>query len=104
MPATIDSYRSLDERLLRAGYYATTDWMMGKLEQFYEGSACTLIGQCGRGATKSVTGSKVGLNETVNGDWEIPPGERHYFAFVSSNKEEAQQRLHLIQSFLTALG
>ncbi|HEY3494355.1 MAG TPA: hypothetical protein VGK73_06705 [Polyangiaceae bacterium] len=62
------------------------------------------MGRVGRGGAKSHTSSKVALNETLFGDWRVPPGERHFWAFVSARREEAEQRVVLLESFLRALG
>ncbi len=62
------------------------------------------MGRVGRGGAKSHTSSKLALNETLFGDWRIPPGERHFWAFVSTRRDEADQRVALLQSFLKALG
>ena len=67
-------------------------------------TAITLVGRVGRGGAKSHTSAKVALNEVVFGQWDVPPGEIHYFAFVSRLKEEVGQRKRLIEDFLTKLG
>lgn len=104
MPATINSLRAQDEALVRAGYHPLTAWWSDKLEAYLEHpSARALVAQVGRGGAKSHTAAKLALNEVLNGEWDVPAGEVHYFAFVSASKEEAQQRLRLLQSFLTAL-
>lgn len=72
-------------------------------QRYYESGAATFVGRVGRGGAKSHTSCKVALNELLNGDWKVPPGEVHYWAFVSTNREEAAQRIRLIRSFLTAL-
>jgi len=102
------SYRTLvelDAELAKAGHFPLTPWWRTTLERFYEHpTAKTLVGRVGRGGAKSHTSGKVGLNECLFGDWRIPPGERHYWAYVSKSKDEAGQRLLLIESFLRALN
>lgn len=105
MGADYQSLLALDARLVRAGHHPLTDRWRSTLEAFYgHPTAKALVAQVGRGGAKSHTAVKVALNEALNGDWDVPPGELHYFAFVSASKEEANQRLLLIQSFLNALG
>jgi hypothetical protein len=95
----------IDAQLASAGHHALTPWWREQMERFYaHPTARTFVGRVGRGGVKSHTSAKVALSETLFGDWRIPPGERHYWAFVSRTKDEATQRLLLLQSFLRALG
>jgi hypothetical protein len=66
--------------------------------------ALTFVGRIGRGGAKSHTSVKISLNETLFGNWQIPPGERHFWAYVSKTKDEATQRLALIERLLADLG
>jgi hypothetical protein len=78
---------------------------MEHLERLYSHpSARTLVARVGRGGTKSHVSTKVSLNEVLFGDWKIPPGEVHFWACASINKDEAAQRLQLIERFLLDLG
>jgi hypothetical protein len=104
MAASFETLLALDARLVRAGHHPLTERWRETLAAFYgHPTAKTLVAQVGRGGAKSHTAVKIALNEALNGDWDVPPGEIHYFAFVSASKEEAAQRLLLIQSFLSAL-
>lgn len=105
MTATLDSLLGIDDALTRAGHHPLTDWWKEQLGRLYRHpSALTFVGRVGRGGAKSHTSAKVGLNETIFGDWVVPPGERHFWAYVSKTKDEAAQRLLLLQSMLRALG
>lgn len=104
MPASFASLQLLDENLVRAGHHGLTPFWREQTRRLYESGLATLIGRVGRGGAKSHTSAKVALNEVLFGDWRIPPGERHYWAFVSARKDEAEQRIVLLESFLRALG
>lgn len=104
MTATFETLLGIDTELARAGHHPLTPFWRAELERFYGSGATALIGRVGRGGAKSHTSAKVGLNETLFGDWRVPPGERHFWAFVSATKDEAVQRLLLLQSFLRGLG
>ena len=104
MAATFESLLALDARLAKAGHHPLTDWWREQLEGFYEHpTARTLVGRVGRGGCKSYTSVRVALNELLNGDWLIPPGEVHYWCVVSENKTEAGERLRLFAASLTSL-
>jgi hypothetical protein len=105
MTASFRTLLEIDQRLARAGVLPLTPWWKNQLERFYaHPTARTLVARVGRSSAKSHTTAKVALNETLCGDWKIPPGEIHRFVFVSVDKTEAAQRLHLLQEFLRALG
>jgi hypothetical protein len=105
MTATFETLRRMDAKLARRGHHPLTPFWLKQTERFYsQPTARTFVGRVGRGGAKSHTSAKVALNETLFGDWRVPPGERHYWAFVSKSKDEAAQRLLLLESFLRALG
>jgi len=74
------------------------------LERLYSSGKTNLVARVGRGGCKSHTSTKVATNEVLFGDWRVPRGEVHYWAFVSARKDEAEQRVVLIESFLRVLG
>lgn len=105
MPADFASLERLDAKLAERGHHPLTDWWRGTLANFYNHpTARTLVARVGRGGAKSHTSTKVSLNEVLAGDWVVPPGERHFWAFVSINRDEAAQRLTLLERFLSDLG
>lgn len=105
MTATFESLTALDAQLAAKGHPPLTPWWESTLARFYaHPTARTLLARVGRGGAKSHTSTKISLNETLFGDWKVPPGERHLWAFVSLSKDEAAQRLTLIERFLLDLG
>jgi len=104
--ATYGTFRQLDAMLARAGHHPCSPWWLAEAERFYSHpTARTWVARVGRGGAKSTTAVKVALNEVLFGDFPaIGPGERHYFAFVSVSRDEAAQRLRLIESCLRALA
>ncbi len=105
MSATYQTLLDLDARLVAAGHHPLTPWWQKQLKRFYgHRTAKNFAARVGRGGCKSHTSVKVGLNELLNGDWQIPPGEVHYWCQVSENKTEAAERLRLYASFFEALG
>ena len=104
MPATFESLLELDGALVAADHHPLTPWWRAQMRRFYEHpTARTFVAQVGRGGIKSHTSAKVALNETLFGDWRVPPGETHFWAFVSRSKDEASQRLQLLEQFLRDL-
>ncbi|MES1173560.1 MAG: hypothetical protein ABUL62_04455 [Myxococcales bacterium] len=105
MTATYETLCGLDARLVRAGVHGMSPFWRANLKRFYEHpTARTLVARVGRGGAKSFTSAKVALNEVLFSDVDVPPGEVHYFAFVSRLKEEAAQRKRLLEDWLRKLG
>lgn len=105
MTASFSTLRGLDASLVARGHLPLTPWWAGQFERFYSHpTALAFVARVGRGGVKSQSSSKLALNEVLFGDWNVPPGERHYFAFVSATKDEATQRLTLLRRFLLDLG
>ncbi|MEI9951627.1 MAG: hypothetical protein WDO74_22270 [Pseudomonadota bacterium] len=105
MTATFETLMGLDAELQAAGHHGLTSWWKEQLARWYaHPTARTLVARVGRGGTKSHISVKVALNEVIHGDWFVPPGEQHFWAYVSTTKDEAAQRLNLIERFLIDLG
>jgi hypothetical protein len=103
--ATFETLTALDADLQAAGHHGLTPWWSAQLERWYaHPTARTLVARVGRGGTKSHVSVKVALNEVLHGSWTVPPGEAHFWAYVSTTKDEASQRLNLIERFLLDLG
>lgn len=101
--AFVDEALALDAHLAAHGFPALSDWWREEFCSFYESGARVWGAQVGRGGAKSTTLAKLALFETLLGDFDVPPGERHYFVFCSARAEEAKARLRLIDSYLAAL-
>jgi hypothetical protein len=100
----LSSYREMDERLVRAGFPATSPWWLETLEDFY-GSGCrVLIARVGRQGGKSTTMCRLGVAEALYGRHVIPHGTVATVAVVSVDRPNAGDRLATIQKILTALG
>ena len=96
---------AIDTALAKVGFHPFTPFWRETIERFYtHPTANTLVARVGRGGAKSFTSTKIGFIETLIGDYRVPPGERHFWAYVSKNKEEAAQRLNLLEAMLRALG
>lgn len=103
----IDRYsqlRTIDARLAAQGGHGLTPWWQAQLGRWYASGTRRFVGRVGRGGIKSTTAARVALVEVLFGEWPVPPGEVHYFAFVSASKAEAGQRLRQIAEMLRALG
>lgn len=94
----------IDKKLKSNGVPPLTTWWQETLTRFTAHGARRFVGRVGRGGAKSHTAVKVALAEVLGRDWPVPPGERHYYAFVSQNKSEAFQRLTQLESWLAILG
>lgn len=104
MTATFGSLLAIDQALAAAGHHALTPFWRETFERLYSSNAPALVARVGRGGAKSFSSVKFALNETLAGDWNVPPGERHWFGFVSRLKEEVSQRRLLLEAFLRALN
>ncbi len=103
--ATFSKVREMDDTLVAGGLLPLSPWWQRTLARWYRNpTAKSLVARVGRAGIKSHTATKVALAETLFGSWNVPIGERHYFAFVSVNKTEAAQRLMLLEAMLRALG
>jgi hypothetical protein len=103
--SSFETLLALDAKLSAAGHHPLLEWWGSELQRFYaHPTALSLIERVGRGGAKSNTSVKVGVNEILNGKFDIPPGEVHYWAQVSESKGEAAERLRLYESFFRALG
>lgn len=104
MTATFETLLGIDRDLVAAGHHALSPWWREQLQRFYaHPTARTLVARVGRGGAKSRTAVIVSLNEVLYGDWSVPPGEMHFWAFVSASRDEAAQRLTLIRRCLLDL-
>jgi hypothetical protein len=105
MSATYESLIALDDKLGAQGFPRMSEWWRGEAKRFYEHPTASLwCARVGRGGAKSMVSVKIAVNETLFGDFKIPPGERHDWIHVSENVEEATKRLFLFEAYYRALG
>jgi hypothetical protein len=105
MPATAETLARITGTLVQAGFLPRPQWWTEQFRRCYAlATAKRFAVRAGRGSIKSTSIVDASINECICGDWAIPPGEVHYFAFVSKNMGEAGQRLRQIAARLRALG
>lgn len=104
MPATFETLQRIRSELAASGFPRGLAWWNAQFGRYHAAGAKRFAGRVGRGGAKSTSIVDEAINQTVFGDWHIPPGEVHYFAWVSQNKSEAGQRTRQIAARLRALG
>lgn len=103
--AVLTALFAIDEALARAGVPPMSAYWRGEARRFYEHpTARLLVENVGRGGDKSRTSVKMAIAETVAGDFDIPPGERHFYTHVSENRDEAAKTLSVLEAYLKVLG
>jgi hypothetical protein len=96
--------RTIEDGLVAKGYHPSTGWWREQRGRFYASPTIRRgIFQVGRGGAKSMEARRFAETEMLS-QWNIGAGERHYFAWVSENVEEAAQRPRQIEEELKALG
>lgn len=105
MTASFKHFQNLDRKLAWQGFPKLSAWHLEQFKRFLDHpTARELVERVGRGGQKSTALTRFGCSETLFGAWNIAKGERHFFAFVSVSKDEASQRLTLLEAYLRALG
>jgi hypothetical protein len=101
----LQALSAFDGRCAAYGLHALSPFWTDTLARFYSHpTAKRLVARVGRGGAKSFTAVRVAVFETVMRQWQVPEGERHYFAIVSALKSEAAERRQMIRTILDALG
>jgi len=103
MSATYESGVGLVSTLQCAGFMPRTPWWSGAWAAVHAHPGRRAVFEIGRGGIKSTSMVDEAINQTLFGDWVIPPGEVHFFAWVSQNKSEAGQRIRQIAARLREL-
>lgn len=94
----------IDAALVRAGVPPVSPFWRGEAERFYKHPSALLLVECvGRGGDKSRTSTKMAIAEVLAGQFNIPPGERHYFTHVAENRDEASKTLGVLEQYLRIL-
>lgn len=105
MTATLETFMQLDERRARGGRHPSTPFWIEQAGRIYSHPTANMfVAEVGRGGIKSGFGTAVAENEVLFGDFDVPPGEVHYWVDISENKREAKQRLRQYEHDLQAFG
>lgn len=96
-------YLSQDAKLIAAGFPPTSEWWKGTVRRFYSSGKRTAVLRVGRRGGKSSTLARVAVNELLNGEHKIPPGDTGYAVFISVSRDEAAQRIRTVKAILDAL-
>ena len=99
---------AFDNLLVSKGVKPCTVWWrdgIGAWLDRYEQHGVLEFWACvGRGAAKSAALCKLALFFTIEGDFEIPPGEMHYAVILSRRKDEAAKSVQIMARWLELLG
>lgn len=97
-------YQKLDRSLARAGVPATSPFWLAEIERFYAAPTARLLVECvGRAGAKTMHSVKMAIVETLSGEFNIAPGEVHYFVMASVGISEASKTLDIVASYLRIL-
>ena len=99
------TFRSISGALARAGVPPVSPYWDREAERFYLHPTARRLVECvGRGGDKSRTSTIMAIAEVLAGEFQIPPGERHAFAHISENRDEAAKTLSVLEQYLRILG
>ena len=103
-----EDFLAFDDRLASHGVPPLTAWWRAGIGDWldrYEREHVLEFWACvGRGAAKSTALYKLAAFFALFGDFEIPPGERHFAVVISRLKEEASKGISIIDRWLDLLG
>ncbi len=103
--ATFETLLSLRDRLAKHGVPPLGEWWLDALAEWYASASALTLGVCaGRGSAKSHALYLVTLNETLFGDFFVPPGERHSATLTSRLVEDAAKGVRIINRWLGFLA
>jgi hypothetical protein len=97
-------FEAIDRLLQSKGFPATSPWWHATIRRLYESGRRQGVFRCGRRAGKSSTLCRLAVVEGVYGLHAIPPGDIGVVAFISTTRDEANQRLRTVKAILDALG
>jgi hypothetical protein len=108
-PQTLrERFLAFDDQLAAKGVPPLTAWWrkgIGRWLDAYERRHVLELWACvGRGAAKSTALYKLATFFTLEGDFLVPPGERHFAIVLSRLKEEAEKGIDIIDGWLAMLG
>jgi hypothetical protein len=93
----------VDARLVAKGFPALSPWWRAVLLRFFGGGCRRLVLRVGRRGGKSTSIVRALVVLAIWGEHKIQPGDVGVVAIVSTNKDEASQRLRLVRACLDAL-
>lgn len=97
-------FEAIDRLLQSKGFPATSPWWHQTIRHLYESGRRQGVFRCGRRAGKSSTLCRLAVIEGLYGQHKIPPGDVGVVAFISTTRDEANQRLRTVKAILDALG
>jgi hypothetical protein len=99
------SIEQIDVALGAEGWPRLSPWWKETIEAAYATAIRNIVIRGGRrgGKSSSICG-KVVTHEVLSDKHQIPPGDVGYFAIVSADKDQAQERLDTCHKALKALG
>lgn len=97
-------FEAIDRLLQTRGFPATSPWWHATIRRLYESGRRQGVFRAGRRAGKSSTFCRLAVVEGVYGQHAIPPGDVGVVAFISTTRDEANQRLRTVKAILDALG
>lgn len=100
----LSRFGALDRLLQSKGFPATSPWWHRTVRDFYESGRRQLVGRVGRRGGKSSTLCRLAVVEALWGKHVVPPGDVGVVAFISTTRDEANQRIRTIKAILDALG
>lgn len=102
--ASFETLMAIHEQLASHGVPRLTPWWRAEAAKFYgHPTARTWVVCAGRGGIKSTALYETALNETLFGDFAIPPGERHWASITSRLKDEGGKGIAIISHWLSLL-
>lgn len=100
----LERFVALDRLLQTKGFPATSPWWHATIRKLYESGRRQGVIRAGRRAGKSSTFCRLAVVEGLYGQHAIPPGDVGVVAFISTTRDEANQRLRTVKAILDALG
>jgi hypothetical protein len=101
-------FMAFDDLLMTQGVPPCNDWWRGHigrwLDLYEKKGVLRLTGCVGRGAAKTTTMLKLAMFFTLEGNFNIPPGEVHWAVVISRRKSEATKSVAIIGRWLQLLG
>ncbi len=103
--ASLDRLDALERALVAKGWRALSSWWRATLQLFVRSRRRQLVARVGRRGGKSSTLCMFAVAFALSYDVsQIPKGDIGVVAFISTTRDEANQRLRTIKQILDALG